>query len=240
MASLDQMSIVLHRPRSLDNVGAVARLVKNFGLGRLWLVDPHSYSFDRAHKLAVGAEEVVDQVFVERDLPTALGAFTYSVGTSSRELRGRRSLHPSEVAERLAAQGGTCALVFGEEKRGLSDDELACCQEVCRIPSAAAQPSLNLAQACAVLAYAVAGAPAPPAPRAPAASQAQLWALRARLGEALVPADFVNPQAPERILAELLRPLERAQLTPRELELWSNALRKVALALARGGERRGP
>ncbi len=238
MVSSEQVSFILHRTRSLDNLGAVARIVKNFGLGRLWLVDPLSYSFERATKLAVGADDVLEGLYVERDLVTALGGFAFTVGTSSRTVRGRPSLLPREVAERLATVGGKCAIVLGDEKRGLSDQELALCQAVCRIPSREAQPSLNLAQAAAVMAYAIAeressgrdaaaGGGAEP-PELPAATQAQLWALRERLRAVLEPAGFLNPQSPDLILTELMRVFERAQLTPRELELWANALRKVA------------
>ena len=238
MASLGQVSFILHRPRSLDNVGAVARIIKNFELGRLWLVEPLSYSFERALKLAVGAEDIVEQLFVEKDLATALAQFTWTVGTSSRAVRGRESLGPGEVAARIAAAAGSCAIVFGDEKRGLSDGELSLCQAVCRIPSGSSQPSLNLAQAGAVLAYAIAeGAPGPGGAPAspPVVTQGQLWELRERLRAVLDPADFLNPQGPDRILAELMRPWERAQLDPRELELWSNALRKLAETLARRG-----
>ena len=212
----------------MDNLGAVARLVKNFGLGRLWLVDPLSYSFERATKLAVGATDVVEALYVERDLVTALGGFAFTVGTSSRAIRGRSSLFPREVAERIAGAGGKCAVVFGDEKRGLSDEELALCQVVCRIPSAEAQPSLNLAQAAAVMAYAISEPSGETRPEPPAATQAQLWALRERLRAVLEPAGFLNPQSPDRILTELMRAFERAALGPRELELWENALRKVA------------
>jgi tRNA/rRNA methyltransferase len=218
----------------MDNLGAVARIVKNFGLGRLWLVDPLSYSFERASKLAVGAEDALAQLYVERDLGTALQGFAFTVGTSSRAIRGRVSLSPAEVAERIATEGGRSAVVFGEEKRGLSDDELALCQEVCRIPSEEAQPSLNLAQACAVMGYAIAERSAiaePPVPSSP--TQQQLSALRERLRAVLEPVEFLNPQGPDRILAELMRPWERARLAPRELELWSNALRKVSEELGR-------
>ncbi len=233
MASSAQVSLVLHRPRSLDNVGAVARIVKNFGLGRLWLVDPLSHSFERALKLAVGAEDIVTGLFVEQGLPRALAAFSLGVGTSSREIRGRPSLSPRQVAERSAQCAGPVALLFGEEKRGLSDEELALCHEVCRIPSTEAQPSLNLAQACAVLAYEIGAVAQPAPPRAPVATVADLTALRERLRLVLGGAQFLNPQNPDRILDELTRPLARAQLTPREVELWSNALRKIAGGLKR-------
>jgi tRNA C32,U32 (ribose-2'-O)-methylase TrmJ len=71
----------------------------------------------------------------------------------------------------------------------------------------------------------------PPAPSS--ATQEQLWALRERLRLVLEPADFLNPQGPDRILAELMRPWERARIGPREIELWSNALRKVGETLDR-------
>ncbi len=219
----------------MDNLGSVARIVKNFGLGRLWLVDPLSYSFERAQKLAVGAEDVVEQLYVETDLATALRGFAFTVGTSSRTIRGRPSLLPREVAERIATVGGTSAIVFGDEKRGLSDEELALCQEVCRIPSAEAQPSLNLAQACAVMGYAIAERSAmgrtTARPASSFVSQAELWALRDRLRAVLEPIGFLNPQSPDLILTELVRAWERAQLTPREVELWGNALRKVSQTL---------
>ncbi len=231
----------------MDNLGAAARIVKNFGLGRLFLAEPLSHGFDRASKLAVGAEDVVEQLYVARDLAEAVRGFAYTVGTSSRAIRGRASLHPREVAARVAAAGGRCAIVFGEEKRGLSDDELALCQEVCRIPSDAAQPSLNLAQACAVMAYAIvdgvlgeeAGVNTEVSEHF-SATQEQLWGLRERLRAVLEPADFLNPQSPDRILTELMRAWERAQLGPRELELWSNALRKVGETLARLTGSKGP
>jgi tRNA/rRNA methyltransferase len=233
MISSVQVSFILHRTRSMDNLGSVARIVKNFGLGRLWLVDPLSYSFERAAKLAVGAEDVLEQLYVERDLTTALRGFAFTVGTSSRAIRGRISLSPREAAARITAAGGKCAVVFGDEKRGLSDEELALCQEVCRIPSAEAQPSLNLAQACAVMGFAIAERTEAGQPESPSATQEQLWGLRERLRAVLEPAEFLNPQSPDLILTELMRAWERARLAPRELELWGNALRKIGHTLDR-------
>jgi tRNA/rRNA methyltransferase len=223
----------------MDNLGAVARVVKNFGLGRLWLVEPLSYSFERATKLAVGAPDVVEGLYVEKDLVTTLGGFAFTVGTSSRAIRGRSSLLPREVATHIAGAAGKCAVVFGDEKRGLSDEELALCQAVCRIPSGEAQPSLNLAQAAAVMAYAITEGSHVERPGAPVATQAQLWALRERLRAVLEPAGFLNPQSPDLILTELMRAFERAALAPRELELWGNALRKASENGARPKPRSG-
>src|SRR5581483_8985750 len=128
---------------------------------------------------------------------------------------------------------GSCAVVFGDEKRGLSDEDLGKCQEVCRIPSDDSQPSLNLAQACAVMGYELFRHGGRASGPARSATHGELQELRERLRVVLDSADFLNPQNPERILGELMRPLERAGLNARELELWGNALRKLGAALGR-------
>jgi TrmH family RNA methyltransferase len=232
---LSQVRFVLHRPRSLDNVGAVARLVKNFGLGRLVLVDPLSYSFERATKLAVGAEDVIAGMGMELNLSDAVSGCVLAVGTSSRRLPKRRSLSPEEAAEALLSAAGSVALVFGDEKRGLSDEELSVCQVVCRIPSGEAQPSLNLAQSAAVIGYALVRAamhraqvdPADGSEPAEPATLGELGELRASLRGLLLAAGFLNPQNPAAILGDLTAPFERAVLTRREAQLWKTALKKI-------------
>jgi tRNA/rRNA methyltransferase len=223
----------------MDNVGAVARVLKNFGVGRLVLVDPLTTSFDRARKLAVGAEDVLERMYVHQTLDEALADAVYSAGTSSRALARRPSIDPLELGTRVAKVGssrsGAVAIVFGEEKRGLSDRELLSCQEVCRIPTEPAQPSLNLAQAAAVVAFALharvlLGSPPGAEPRA---THRELAAATAEAQRALLAAGFLNPQSPELVLAELARCWERAELTPREAELWRNAFRKLGQALQR-------
>ncbi len=235
MSQLAEIVFVLHRPRSLDNVGAVARVAKNFGIGRLVLVDPLSYSFDRARKLAVGAEDVLERMFVYRRLDEAIAEATFSVATSSRQLQRRPSIDPAQLGLRVAANAGPVAIVFGEEKRGLSDAELAPCHEVCRIPTEPDQPSMNLGQSAAVLAYALHAAivPAAASPALQRATHAETTAAIAEARRALLEAGFLNPQNPELVLSELSRTWERAALTPREAELWRNALRKLADELGR-------
>jgi tRNA/rRNA methyltransferase len=223
-------------------VGAVARVVKNFGLGRLILVDPLSYSFERATKLAVGAEDVVAGMGMELNLPDAVSGCVLAVGTSSRRLPKRRSLLPDEAAEAILSAAGPVALVFGDEKRGLSDDELSVCQAVSRIPAGEAQPSLNLAQAAAVMGYALVQAAVhrgpidPSEPPVEPASLGELAEMRASLQELLLSVGFLNPQNPAAILAELTAPFERAGLTRREAQLWKTALKKIGrLSAPRSG-----
>jgi tRNA/rRNA methyltransferase len=253
--SLGKVQLVLHRPASAENIGAAARVMKNFGLARLAIVAPPAWEgtprgggegtvqddvYLRAGRLARHALDVLTGAEVHRDLAGALGRTTWACGTSSREIEGRPRLSPRALAAEVVrrAAHGEVAVVFGEEQRGLSDEELELCQAVCTIPTSAAYDSMNLAQAVAVVSYelslaAGAALPAPPPPEAPA-RHATVEALWARLAGVLAAAGYLNPQNPEAILADWRRLLSRAEPTQREVELLKGAARALERKLKLG------
>jgi tRNA/rRNA methyltransferase len=237
MATLrSNLDVVCHQLRSPDNLGAIARLMANFGLARLTLSDPVTYAFRDAEKLAIGGEHLLETMKVAPTLAEAVGETVYAVGTTSRtELKGRAALSPEQAVGRLAeeAKRGRVALVFGGEKRGLSDDELSVCQEVLVIPTDDTQPSMNLSQSVAVLLYLCArqDAPAPAEALPEGARLATLSALDGRMEEVLLEAGYLNPQAPEHATRELLRSLSRAKLSQREAEMWLSAFQHLRRAL---------
>jgi tRNA/rRNA methyltransferase len=240
-----KVRFVLHRPQSAENLGAAARAMKNFGLARLAVVAPESWSgaprsgaagtaredvLDRARRVARRAADVVDAAEIHADLRAALGGATWACGTTSREVEGRPRLDPRALAAEVArrAASGEVAVVFGEERRGLSDAELERCQAVCTIPTRPGYDSMNLGQAVAVIAYEIGRAPdlaaAPGAEPARLATVEALWdRLRALLGRA----GYLNPQNPDHVLADWRRLLARADPTQREVELLVAAVRSV-------------
>ena len=246
---LTRIRVVLHRPQSAENLGAVARVMKNFGLAGLAVVAPASWAgpprgggpglarddvLARASRLARHASDLLHQLTVHADLRAALGPATWTCGTTSRAVEGRPRLDPRELAAELWRRSGSgeVAVVFGEERRGLSDAELDLCQAVCSIPTHPDYDSMNLAQAAAVVCYEIAlaaraGAPPAAEPGGEPARHATveaLWDLaRAVLGRA----GYLNPQNPEHILADLRQVLARADPTQREVELLAAALRAV-------------
>ncbi len=141
-----------------ENLGAAARAMKVMGLSRLTLVGPSRLArpeHPMAVKMAVKSYEVLTQAVRVDTLAEALVGVDFSLGTSGRAgLRRVLSLatHAEELAQR-ADRGEQLAVVFGNEKTGLSDADLALCDACLRIPMAAAQPSINLAQACQLVAY---------------------------------------------------------------------------------------
>ena len=252
-----EVTVVLHRPSSAENIGAVARAMKNFGLSRLAIVAPPSWSgvpreggagsaseavLTRARKTARHASDVLEGAAIHPDARSALAAATWSCGTTSRALPGRPRLSPRELAREVSARAGKgpVAIVFGEERRGLSDRELGLCQAVCTIPTDAAYDSMNLAQSVAVLAYEIAGAgrdacaTSRHGEAAEPARHATVEALWQRLSAVFAACGYSNPQNPEHILADWRLLLARAEPTQREVELLVAAVRAIERKLRVG------
>ncbi len=233
----DNLVVVLHQIRSPDNLGAIARLMANFGYQRLVLSEPRTYTLGDAQKLGVRADPVLERIQLALNLQTAIGESVYALGTTSRlDVKGRRACGPEEAIAKLAeaSLGGKVALVFGGEKRGLSDDELSLCQEIATIPTHPQQPSMNLAQSAAVFLYLCSRADAGEGPYPdPGAQLRVVHALEEAMHDVLLTAGFLNPQAPEHSLRELQRSLLRGRLTQREAEMWLAAFRHLKRAVAR-------
>jgi TrmH family RNA methyltransferase len=149
---------VLVRPHYPENLGACARALKTMGFSRLVLVHPGrlcTKEHEMAFKMAVKSWDVLDQVETVPDLDSAVRGAALVVGTTGRRgvsgVATPRSLAPELV--RSAALGAEAAILFGNEKTGLSDEEQLHSTRFLRIPMAASQPSINLAQAVQLVAY---------------------------------------------------------------------------------------
>jgi tRNA/rRNA methyltransferase len=128
--------------------------MSNFGLEHLRLVNPYDVAFREARS-AVGGSEILDRAQEHRNLPDAIADCELVVGTTAgkqRELH-QRLLPLDEAAEIMSKQAGRVALLFGSEKRGLSNEDFSHCHWLLRIPTAEPQPSMNLGQAVAVCLY---------------------------------------------------------------------------------------
>jgi tRNA/rRNA methyltransferase len=228
--------VILVRPEEAGNVGASARVLKNFGLSHLVLVDPRMARPEEAYKWAHGAEEIVEGADVASDLAQALAPCTRAWAATRRRGRHRGPARPPRHAagdiEALAASGQAAAWVFGPESHGLTTTELAQCSDRVSIPTAPGQPSLNLAQAVAVCCYETFLAGMDPAP--PAEPQESLLeersALYRHLEEALVTVGFVSPPTAESRMSAIRRIVERARPSSREVRLLRGLARRVLWA----------
>jgi tRNA/rRNA methyltransferase len=229
-----EVAFVLHRPRITDNVGGVCRAMANFGLSRLRLSEPATWHFDP--RSAVRAEHVLEGAYLARSLDEALAPFSWVCGTTSRKLHRFPALSPREMAaetRRRAAAGADVCILLGTETHGLTDDDLLRCDAVCRIPTDDRQPSINLAQAASLFAYELYLAslePRPPRQLARAATREEIERLEVFARDALLDVGFLNPQQPDKVLAELRRLLVRAEPTQREVELLTAAVKQIQRA----------
>ena len=214
------LRFVLNRPRSSQNIGAAARALANTGAGALWVVEPLGFDRGQAAKLAAGADAVLERMRVVRTLDEALADCLDVVMTTGRTVPG--ALAPDQTAARLLSCPGTCALVFGDEVRGLTNRDLQRAAAVATIPTAQ-KSSLNLAQAVLVFGWEILrarGTASPPVPpEEPLAPERLLSLLRERARALLLASDFLNPQQPDLVLDELLSLARRARPTQREVEL---------------------
>ncbi|MEI9951138.1 MAG: RNA methyltransferase [Pseudomonadota bacterium] len=149
---------VLVRPHYPENVGAVARAIKTMGFTQLTLIKPGRLAVpehEMAFKMAVKSWDVLNDARRSDDLGSTLHDVGLVFATTAR--RGFSGvIQPREAAARAvrhAATGGKVAFLFGNEKTGLSEADHAWATLHVRIPMAADQPSVNLAQATQIMAY---------------------------------------------------------------------------------------
>jgi len=149
---------VLVKPHYPENVGAAARAIKTMGFTQLTLIKPGRLAVpehEMAFKMAVKAWDVLNEARRVDDLGSALAGVELVFATTAR--RGFSGvIQPREAASRairVAANGGKVAFLFGNEKTGLSEADHAWATLHVRIPMAADQPSVNLAQATQIIAY---------------------------------------------------------------------------------------
>lgn len=146
--------IVLVETAGARNLGSVARVMKNFGLTELWLVNPKCDRLgDEALQMAVHAPEILENAKVVDSLPAALVDCYRAIATAGRIDKGEMPLTNPARGLSWLMQAETSAIVFGAEDRGLSNSELQHCQQVIRIPVNPDYPSLNLAQSVGICCY---------------------------------------------------------------------------------------
>ena len=222
-----QIDVVLVRPKEDGNVGAVARLARNFGADRLVLVASRARVGTEARRRAMGglgllrtavraptfAQGVADADFV-------IGTTDLSTGRSNQYLR--RSVSPERLGEMVRTLEGRVAIVFGPEDNGLSREELHRCDLLVHIPARREFPTLNLSHAAAIVLYAVHRARGPddpettPAPEVVELNGPEKELFYERLGELLTRTGY--PAHKRRGLILLFRRVF-GRATPSEAEL---------------------
>lgn len=159
MAGFENCYFVLVRPNFLGNIGSIARVMKNFGFTKLRFVKaPKDYKDSEARRMAVDAIDVLKNSELFESLEEALADIAVAIGTTSCQQRQLEPVPIRVIAPELSrlAHGNKMAIVFGDERDGLTNAELARCHHIVTVPTNPDFAALNLAQAAGICAYEIA------------------------------------------------------------------------------------
>ncbi len=228
---LHRLRVVLVAARNPLNIGAAARAMSNFGALHLRVVNPYSIAFREARS-AVGAGELLAQAKEYSSVAEAVADCSLVVGTTA--LQHRELQHPLHRLEhgaeliRRALHSGQVALVFGSEKRGLSNEDLSHCHCLMRIPTREQHSSMNLGQAVAVCLYELAReTSAAPLPEIALAAAGDLERITRLLLDSLETSGYVKQGAEATTEEKVRRLVRRLNFSADDAELWLGMLRKM-------------
>ena len=236
---LDRLVVVLVSTRNPLNIGAAARAMSNFGFSHLRVVHPFDPSFREA-KSAVGASAVLHAAEEFTSVAEAIADCQLVIGTTAaanRELQLRlRRLEQGGLEVRRQLSAGRAAILFGSEKRGLSNEDLDHCHWLMRIPTRDEHSSMNLGQSVAICLYELireSDSRTPPEEKA-RAQAGDLDRLTNVLLEALEASGYVKPAAASTTEGKLRRMIRRFDLNAEDAEILLGMLRKIRRKLTSG------
>ena len=215
-------------------------MARNFGLRGLSVVEPGVLADEESSRLAAGADDVLGAIRRFESLEDAVAEFPVVVTTSSLRGRGRvRNLELSEIGGFLAAAGNGVAIafVFGPERSGLTEDELARASACLRLPTVPEFPTMNLSHAVAIVLAATQALPGEPAraepPAEPWAPAGEIEAAIAHWDQALDAIDFYDTGHRERSLRDWRRLIAGRPLTMREVAILRGVANRILVSLRR-------
>jgi len=221
--NLNSISILLVRPKFPENIGSVARAMKNMGLSRLIIVNGCSPLHPDAYKLASGAEDNLERAEEFPTLREAISEMGCVVGMTSRGGKERNPLlTPESLAKKLIpfSLENSIGLTFGSEREGLTNEELSLCHLYVRIPSMDSFSSLNLGQAVMVVCYELFQGSIEMHKKPIQLAQAeQLERMFEHMEKTLLHMGFLDSNNPKRIMRGLRRLFGRSELDEREVSI---------------------
>lgn len=231
---LSTICIVLVNPSHPGNIGASARAMKNMGITQLRLVNPEDFPSDHARARASGADDILDNATIYDSLPAALQDchVIYATSARSRHLDWS-NVTPRECGEQVAnAKTSQTAIVFGCERSGLSNEELALSHYHVQIPTNPEFSSLNLAAAVQLICYELRLAQLDSStssltPTNEIITAGQLYSLYEHFERTLTQLEFLDPKQPKLLMQRLQRLLSRAQLQKKEYDILRGILSAV-------------
>jgi len=246
VTAVAQPVVILVEPQLAENIGAAARAMLNCGLTELRLVQPRpEWPSERARATSSGAEAVLDAAGVFRSVGEATADLQrlYATTGRARDLVKLVMTPPQAVAEMRAelGRGERVGVLFGPERTGLLNDDVALADTVVTVPLNPEFSSLNLAQAVLIVAYEWLKADDRTPPVAlqhgasPPATKAHLTSFLTRLEAELDDCGFLrNPEMRPAMVRNIRAMFGRAELTDQEVRTLHGILTELVTKRLKG------
>lgn len=253
-----QPAIVLVRPQLGENIGFAARAMANFGLTDLRLVTPRDgWPNDKAHAAAAGAAFLIDEAKLYASVEDAVGELSFVLAATARPRDlVKLVLSPESAARELSRRsraGERTGILFGPERSGLDNDDIALADAILTAPVNPDFASLSLPQAVLLFGYEWLKNESPPSlgrvttfdgpvregiafPDTRPATRAELFALFEHLESELDESGFLRPPEKRPSMTRNIRNMfHRMGMTEQDVRTW----RGIVTALARRNKDRG-
>ena len=220
----DNISVILVKTHSPGNVGSIARIMKNMGFRSLKLVAVETPEDQECRTMAGRAFHLVEEARRFSSLSEAAsGQQVLFATTSGRDrLQRREAISPREAARLIGEYSvkNRVGLVFGPERSGLTEGQLARCQFRVSIPSSPDHPVLNISKAAAIILYEIAQLPSPPLrERREQVSIAERELFYTDLKKVLIGIGFLSQSNPDHVMNAIRAILDQPDLTRRDLRI---------------------
>ena len=229
----DSITVILHRPAIPENIGSVARAMRNTGFSKLIISCPDTEDWVTAEKLAVSASDILRQAprCGSLEEAIALSGAKYLVGTTGRDRKYWQSTEIAAAAPRILSRslsGGT-ALLFGPESTGLNNEELTLCHLTVTIPSQGELASYNLAQAVLLVLFTLMTQSLPEDPPNPpdSGSFEEVEGMYTHIQELLTEVGFLWEDNPEHMMRAVREFVNRAGPVEGEVKMIRGICRRM-------------
>jgi tRNA (cytidine32/uridine32-2'-O)-methyltransferase len=233
--NLQNIRIILVQTYHPGNIGSAARAMKTMGLSDLRLIAPRQYPDEEATSLAAGATDILESARVHETLEEAIADCTLVIGTSARSRQHSRPMLNGETCAQTAIEETSkdqkVAIIFGRERMGLSNEDLALCHYHAEISANPDYPILNLASAVQIISYEL----WKEANQTSSAvhddkeypTKEQLANFETHLELVLKDIGFLNQKHPGEAMTRMERFFNRTRMESKELRMWRGILSSI-------------
>ncbi len=235
--NFNHIRIVMINTSHPGNIGAAARVMKNMGLERLYLVEPKYFPDANATAMASGADDLLEKALVCPSLEQAVQGCHLVLGTTARERKIQHEFIDAREAGTLLNRESLeyeIALLFGRERIGLTNDEIGLCHKLINISTNPDYPSLNVASAIQIVCYEIMMAAIDTQTAAKAASKAIAYAnsdelerYYQHLEQTLIDIEFLRPRHSPQLMPKLRNIYNRLRLEQQEVNILRGILSKT-------------